>query len=221
MEPHCRPEIAPDNCGLMSSLLTKNCVLEFTEQFEYRDNSIIVLLEATIIVIQILAYRDNSTSESESHSDIRDNSSCTYRECARLFLFHILPKEGSHVAPAGPALRLKLAPTRFGGSLALASLFTEEKKGYFHEFHQKRLQTMLWRNKARVNPHQRWKQTRFCICFHLWCELTSTMNVTEWQVSWNSWPNSHKTWHPSVIVFLQILLVGSHDTCLKSEGCRS
>ena len=40
---------------------------------------------------------------------------------------------------------------------------------------------------ARVNSHQRWKQTRFRVCFHLWCELTTTMSVTEWQVSWNSW----------------------------------
>ena len=38
-----------------------------------------------------------------------------------------------------------------------------------------------------VNSNQRWKQTRFSVCFHPWCELTSTMNVTEWQVSWNSW----------------------------------
>ena len=53
-------------------------------------------------------------------------------------------------------------------------------------FHEKRLQTMLWHHNARVNSHQRWKQTRFRICFRLWCELTSTMNVTEWQVSWNS-----------------------------------
>ena len=51
---------------------------------------------------------------------------------------------------------------------------------------KKRLQTMLWHHNARVNSHQRWKQTRFRICFHLWCELTITMNVTEWQVSWNS-----------------------------------
>ena len=54
-------------------------------------------------------------------------------------------------------------------------------------FHEKRLQTMLWHHNATVNSHQRWKQTRFRVCFHLWCELTSTMNVTEWQVSWNSW----------------------------------
>ena len=45
---------------------------------------------------------------------------------------------------------------------------------------------MLWHHNARVNSHQRWKQTRFRVCFHLWCKLTSTTNVTEWQVSWNS-----------------------------------
>ena len=52
---------------------------------------------------------------------------------------------------------------------------------------KKRLQTMLWHNNARVNSHQRWKQTQFRVCFHLWCELTSTLSVMEWQVSWNSW----------------------------------
>ena len=46
---------------------------------------------------------------------------------------------------------------------------------------------MLWYHNARVNSHQRWKQTRFRVCFHLWCELTRTTNVTEWQVSWNSY----------------------------------
>ena len=54
-------------------------------------------------------------------------------------------------------------------------------------FNGKRLQMMLWHHNARVNSHQRWKHMRFRVCFHLWCELTSTMNVTEWQVSWNSW----------------------------------
>ena len=48
---------------------------------------------------------------------------------------------------------------------------------------KKRLQTMLFHYNAGVSSHQRWKQTRFPVCFHLWCELTSTMNVTEWQVS--------------------------------------
>ena len=45
---------------------------------------------------------------------------------------------------------------------------------------------MLGHYNTRVNSHQRWKQKRFRVCFHLWCELTSTMNVTEWQVPWNS-----------------------------------
>ena len=45
---------------------------------------------------------------------------------------------------------------------------------------------MLWHLNARVNSHQRWKQTWFRVCVHLWCELTSTMKVTEWQVSWSS-----------------------------------
>ena len=29
---------------------------------------------------------------------------------------------------------------------------------------------MLWYHNARVNSHQRWKQMRFHVCFHLWCE---------------------------------------------------
>ena len=53
-------------------------------------------------------------------------------------------------------------------------------------FHEKRLQLMLLHHNARVNSHQRWKQMGFRICFHLWCELTITVNVMEWQVSWNS-----------------------------------
>ena len=53
-------------------------------------------------------------------------------------------------------------------------------------FGKRRLQTMLWQHYARVNSHQSWKQTRFRVCFLLWCELTITMNVTEWQISWNS-----------------------------------
>ena len=52
-----------------------------------------------------------------------------------------------------------------------------------HEFHETCHSVIFI---VLVNSHQRWKQTRFRVCFHLWCELTSTMNVTEWQVSWNS-----------------------------------
>ena len=36
---------------------------------------------------------------------------------------------------------------------------------------KKRLQTMLWHHNARVNSHQRWKQTRNRVWFRLWCEL--------------------------------------------------
>ena len=74
----------------------------------------------------------------------------------------------------------------------------------FHE--KKRLQMMLWHHNARVNSHQRWKQTRFRVCFHLWCELTSTMNVTEWQVSWNSW--------------LASTAVFQSGSCVKWQGCQ-
>ena len=44
------------------------------------------------------------------------------------------------------------------------------------------LQTILWRHNAKVNSHQRWKQTRIRVCFHLWCELTRTMNMMELQL---------------------------------------
>ena len=55
--------------------------------------------------------------------------------------------------------------------------------GWIHKFHEtchsvtfyfmkERLQTMLWHHNTRVNSHQRWKQTRNRVCFHLWCELT-------------------------------------------------
>ena len=59
MESHCRPEIALDSRGLMFKLLTKNWVLEFTNMaFDYRDNSITVIIEAMIIIMQIF---DNSS----------------------------------------------------------------------------------------------------------------------------------------------------------------
>ena len=60
--------------------------------------------------------------------------------------------------------------------------------------------------KARVNSHHRWKQTRFRVCFHLWCELTTTMNITEWQVSWNSWNGSQVSMRDGYIY-------QSKDTC--------
>ena len=50
----------------------------------------------------------------------------------------------------------------------------------------KKTPMMLWHHNAKVNSHQRWKPTRNRVCFHLWCELTCTMDVTEWQATWNS-----------------------------------
>ena len=60
-----------------------------------------------------------------------------------------------------------------------------------HEFHEtchsftsyflKKDSQHCWHNNARVNSHHRWKQTWFRVCFHLWRELTSRMNVKEWQ----------------------------------------
>ena len=55
-------------------------------------------------------------------------------------------------------------------------------------FHEKRLQTMLWHHNARVNSHQRWKQTRNRVCFHLWCVLTLALwcHSIVWSIfSWN------------------------------------
>ena len=74
-------------------------------------------------------------------------------------------------------------------------------------FHEERLQMMLWHHKARVNSHQRWKQTRFRVCFHLWCELTSTMNVTEWQVSWNSWQECWLRWWLTSMKLLKVVIM--------------
>ena len=65
--------------------------------------------------------------------------------------------------------------------LSLSHEFHENHHSVTFYFIKNRLQTMLWHHNARVNSHQRWKQTRFRVCFHLWCELTSTMNVTEYK----------------------------------------
>ena len=54
--------------------------------------------------------------------------------------------------------------------------------------HEKRLQTMLWQHNPRVNSHQRWKQMRFSVCFHLWCEFTLVIRCHSiaWSLfSWN------------------------------------
>ena len=88
-------------------------------------------------------------------------------------------------------------------------------------FHDKRLQKMLWHLYAKVNSHQRWKQTRFRVCFHLWCELTSKINVTEWQVPWSSWFNDQFSWQTMASLWVSALLRGimrnstwNHIRCL-------
>ena len=62
--------------------------------------------------------------------------------------------------------------------------FLNFQKWFRHEFHETCHSVTFI---VLVNSHQRWKKTRNRVCFHLWCELTTTMNITEWQVSWNSW----------------------------------
>ena len=44
-----------------------------------------------------------------------------------------------------------------------------------HEFHETCHSVTFI---ALVNSHQRWKQTRNRVCFHLWCELTLALGVT-------------------------------------------
>ena len=89
---------------------------------------------------------------------------------------------------------------------------------------------MLWHHNARVNSHQRWKQTRFRVCLHLWCELTSTINITEWQVSWNSWAhnwiNDHNLSDNSVkyvqnLSQPEIYLINTKTRELAWESCKS
>ena len=87
-----------------------------------------------------------------------------------------------------------------------------------HEFHETCLSFTFI---VLVNSHQRRKQTRNCVCFHLWCELTLALwchiiiwslffmklNVAEWQVSWNScflWiprPKSRQPWSLQLLPF--------------------
>ena len=118
------------------------------------------------------------------HSDVVGNS------CRALIKRHAFPQaimvSHQHMCSASLLqLPLKDALGRPRPFVLAAREFHETCHFSCILFHEKRLQTMLWHHNAGVNGHQRWKQTRLRICFHLWCELTSTMNVTEWQVSWN------------------------------------
>ena len=56
------------------------------------------------------------------------------------------------------------------------SLITNSMKRYI-SFHKKRLQMMLRHHNARVNSHQRWKQTWSFMEFMSWCYSCITMLV--------------------------------------------
>ena len=59
-------------------------------------------------------------------------------------------------------------PYRRGGkNFEKSQIFTPKK--LFHEFHEICHSVTFI---VIVNSHQRWKQTRNRVCFHLWCELT-------------------------------------------------
>ena len=58
-------------------------------------------------------------------------------------------------------------------SLSFGHEFHETRHSVTLYFLKKRLQTMLWHHKARVNSHQRWKQMGLHVCFHLWCEKST------------------------------------------------
>ena len=94
------------------------------------------------------------------------------------------------------------------------------------QLHEKRVQTMLWHHSARVNSHQRWKQTRFRVCFHLWCELTpafwrqTNINIPWdlgvilayvprlylWHVGWSySESNPFIWWHLDIATSCQVI----------------
>ena len=69
--------------------------------------------------------------------------------------------------------------------VALMLLLTCLKKRTGHEFHETCHSVTFI---AVVNLHQRWKQTRNRVCFHLWCELTLALwcHSSVWSLlSWN------------------------------------
>ena len=75
-----------------------------------------------------------------------------------------------------------------------------------------------------VNSHQRWKQTRYCVCFHLWCELTLALwchSIIWSRFSWNKISRNHKfhgihvlhpTFHLKIEVFHKCYLTIEHIT---------
>ena len=57
----------------------------------------------------------------------------------------------------------------------------------FHEFHETCHSVTFYFMKKDSKWCCDTTTPELCVCFYLWCELTSTINVREWQVAWNSW----------------------------------
>ena len=84
MEPHYRPEIALDNCWLMSNLLTKNSVLEFSNRairvsrwFSYRDTWSYDYRDTNFGVSRQLLFLASSTSITNTSSTMDKDESLT------------------------------------------------------------------------------------------------------------------------------------------------
>ena len=52
------------------------------------------------------------------------------------------------------------------------SAWVSDSQSIIHEFHETCHSVTFI---VLVNSHQRWKQTRHRVCFHLWCELTPAL----------------------------------------------
>ena len=88
------------------------------------------------------------------------------------------PQSSSATAPLHAAVLPEMSHRPFMNTMKLVILL------HFVSWKKTPNDVVTPQRQSQFTP--RWKQTRFRLCFHLWCELTSTMNVTEWQVSWNS-----------------------------------
>ena len=84
-------------------------------------------------------------------------------------------------------------------AVAICKMIHQQTIRQMHEFHETCHSITFI---VLVNSHQTCKQTRDRVCLHLWCELNLAgslgvffffmkENVTEWQVSWNSWVVLH------------------------------
>ena len=89
---------------------------------------------------------------------------------------------------------------------------------------------MLWHHKTRVNSHQ----VRFCVCFHLWCELTLALwcHSIVWSqkfhgihdflsshLSLSSWLLSPSSWRPRAVLSTChfIHFIASHNGQLSAD----